>query len=203
MSGGAAFDPQTLSWYDAQAQAYAARPRSVAYRELAEFLALLPPGGKVLELGCGGGQDAGEMIRRGHDVTPTDGSPGLAAQAEARLGRPVRVMRFDELEAVAAYDGVWANACLLHVGLAELPAILARIRRALKPGGVFMASYKAGSGGARDSHGRFFNFPSERELAEAYAASGDWVMLEARRRLGGSYDQVPQEWLGVGVRRPL
>ncbi|MBS0410756.1 MAG: class I SAM-dependent methyltransferase [Proteobacteria bacterium] len=200
---GAAFDPQTLGWYDDQAQAYATRPRNVAYRELGDFLDLLPPGGAVLELGCGGGQDAEEMIRRGYDVTPTDGSPGLAAQAQARLGRPVRVMRFDELEAVAAYDGVWANACLLHVEIAELPAILARVWRALKPGGVFMASYKAGVGGDRDSHGRYFNFPTAEALAGAYAASADWVTLLSGSRMGGSYDQVPQEWLMACVRRPL
>jgi SAM-dependent methyltransferase len=136
---GEAYDPQTLRWYDAEAGAYAARPRGTAFRELGEFLHRLPVGGAVLELGCGGGQDAEEMVRRGYQVTPTDGSPGLAAQAEARLGRPVRVMRFDELEAEAAYDGVWANACLLHVPIEELPAILARIWRALRPGGVFQA----------------------------------------------------------------
>jgi uroporphyrinogen decarboxylase len=36
----------------------------------------------------------------------------MAAKAEARIGRPVRVLRFEEIDAVAAYDAVWAHASL-------------------------------------------------------------------------------------------
>ena len=35
--------------------------------------------------------------------------------ASRRLGRPVGTLLFHDLDAVEAYDGVWANACLLHV----------------------------------------------------------------------------------------
>ncbi len=55
------------------------------------------------------------MIAAGFDVTPTDGSAGLAREAEKRLGRPARVMKFEELSETGAYAAVWANACLLHV----------------------------------------------------------------------------------------
>ena len=53
--------------------------------------------------------------RRGFDVTPTDGSPEMAEVASRRLGRPVGTLLFHDLDEVEAYDGVWANACLLHV----------------------------------------------------------------------------------------
>ena len=48
----------------------------------------------------------------------------MARQAEAQLGRPVRVMRFEELDERQAYDGVWANACLLHAPFPPLPGVL-------------------------------------------------------------------------------
>ena len=59
----------------------------------------------------------------------------------------------------AAYDGVWASACLLHVPRDELAGVLARIHRALKPEGLFYASYKVGHGDGRDSFGRYYNYP--------------------------------------------
>ena len=37
-----------------------------------------------------------------------------------RLGRPVETLLFHDLDEVEAYDGVWANACLLHVPRDEL-----------------------------------------------------------------------------------
>ena len=68
----------------------------------------------------------------------------MAAKAEARLGRPVKVMRFDELSEVETYDAVWANASLLHVPRGALGDVLALVFAALKPNGLHFASYKAG-----------------------------------------------------------
>jgi len=161
------------------------------------FLARLRPGAGVLELGCGGGQDASLMLAAGFDVTPTDGSPGLAAEAEKRLGRPVRLMRFEELDAVAAYDAVWASACLLHVPEDALAGVLGSIRRALKPGGLFFASFKSGDGGDRDSLGRYYNFPSRTTLEAAYAAAGPWSEIVIDEGEGGGYDGVARTWLFV------
>jgi hypothetical protein len=56
------------------------------------------------------------MIARGFAVDPSDGTPGMARLASARLGRVVPVMRFDELEAVDVYDAV------VVPGLAAAPA---------------------------------------------------------------------------------
>ena len=198
MGLGSGHDPATLAFYDGEAQTYAAN--SAPTRRLNAFLDLLPPGGAVLELGCGAGLDAEAMLARGFDVTPTDGSAGLAAQAQARLGRPVKVMLFEELEAVSAFDGVWANACLLHAPDAALPGILGRVRRALKPGGWFEASFKAGDGGNRDALGRYYNFPSDARLREAYEVAGPWADLQLNSSQGGGYDGVARTWLVMRAR---
>lgn len=189
-------DSDTLAFYDREAVAYAGR-RDQAGPRLHDFLARLAPGARILELGCGGGQDAAAMIAAGFDVTPTDGSPGLALEAQKRLGRPVRVMKFEELDEAGAYDGVWANACLLHVPEAGLPDILARIHRALKRGGRFYAGFKAGDGGDRDSLGRYYNFPTEENLRAAYGAAGNWAELELSHDRGGGFDGVMRQWLHV------
>ncbi len=85
-------DDTTLGFYAAEAQPYASRSRAADEERLNAFLARLPSGARILELGCGGGQDSEWMLARGFDVTPTDGSPELAREAEKRLGRPVRVL---------------------------------------------------------------------------------------------------------------
>jgi SAM-dependent methyltransferase len=189
-------DADTLAFYDREAAVYANR-RDQAGPHLAAFLENLETGAKILELGCGGGQDAAAMIAAGFDVTPTDGSTGLAREAQKRLGRPVRVMKFEELEETGAYDAVWANACLLHVPEDGLAGILARIHRALKAGGRFYAGFKAGDGGGRDSLGRYYNFPDEARLRAAYGAAGDWAELELRHGQGGGFDGVMRDWLHV------
>ena len=100
------------------------------------------------------------MLARGFDVSPTDGSPEMAEVASRRLGRPVGTLLFHDLDAVEAYDGVWANACLLHVPRPELAHMLSLIWRALKPGGVFYASFKTGDAEGRDTLNRYYNYPS-------------------------------------------
>ena len=146
-------DADTLGFYAAEAEIYAGRTRELGEARLRRFAELLPAGGQVLELGCGGGQDSEALLGLGLDVTPTDGSPELAAEAQKRLGRPVSVLLFEDLTAEAAFDGVWANACLLHVPRSVLAGILARVHLALRPDGAFYASFKAGEADGRDRFG--------------------------------------------------
>jgi SAM-dependent methyltransferase len=187
-------DSATLGFYAEEAEIYAGREREADLARIERFARLLPAGGQVLELGCGGGQDSAALLARGFDVTPTDGSPELAAQAALRLGRPVSVLLFEDLVASAAYDGVWANACLLHVPRAALPAIIAKVHAALRPGAAFYASFKAGEAEGRDRFGRYYNYPSADWLREAYG-DGAWSSLDIIEEAGGGYDREPTLWL--------
>ncbi len=192
-----AHDADTLAFYNREAGAYVANKKPA--RLLAAFIIQLPRGARVLELGAGSGHDAQAMIEAGLDVTATDGSSALAAHASERIGRPVRVMRFDELTDVNEYAGVWANASLLHARAAALPHILARIHAALTPSGIFHASYKAGEGEGRDSLGRYYNFPTRAALEAAYQQAGPWSRFTIEEAEGGGYDGVARTWLLVAA----
>jgi SAM-dependent methyltransferase len=170
-------DEATLQFYRGNAEAYAGREVTSRQARLTAFLALLPPGARILELGCGAGGDTAEMLARGFDVRPTDGSPEMAAVASKHLGSTVETLLFHDLDAVEAYDGVWANACLLHVPRPELSDILARIWRALKPSGYFYASYKQGNGDGRDTLNRYYNYPSPEWPRATYPKAGRWSSL--------------------------
>jgi SAM-dependent methyltransferase len=186
-------DQPTLDFYAREAETYATR--YTMSEELPAFLDRLRPGSRILELGCGGGRDSEAMLAAGFEAVPTDGSPELAAQAEKHLGRPVRVLLFEDIDFVAAFDGVWANACLLHAPKPSLPAIFKKIRRALRPGGVMYASFKTGAAEGIDRFGRYYNYPDEAFLREALGAG--WSAIEMAQRSGAGYYNLPAEWLQV------
>lgn len=169
-------------------------------RELEPFLARLRTGAEILELGCGNGRDSAEMMARGFRVTPTDGTPEMAAEAARRLGVEVRVLRFDQMDFVGAFDGVWANACLLHVPRDKLGDVLARIHAALRPGGVFYASFKAGEAEGHDELGRYYNYPSRDWLDALYRAL-PWSAVEIGEGRGSGYDGKAFGWLMVTAKR--
>lgn len=197
-------DQATLDWYDREAAAYAAMmgsARALSFRFLEPFLAALPPGAHVLELGCGGGRDTLVMLERGFSVDATDGSSGMAQEASARIGQPVRVLRFTDLDAQGTYDAVWAHASIHHQPYAGLADVLARIRRALKPGGLFFTNFKLGTGDDRDSLGRLYAFPPRDDLLALYAATG-WDMISTEDYRAGGADKVERDWIAITARKP-
>lgn len=195
-------DEPTLQFYRGNAQAYAGR-EITRHTRLTRFLALLPPGATILELGCGAGADSAQMLAGGFDVRPTDGSAEMADEASRRLGRPVETLLFHELDEVEAYDGVWANACLLHVPRSELAHVLTLIWRALKPGGCFYASYKAGSADGRDSLNRYYNYPSPDWLRAKYAEAGSWNSFSIETGEVRGFDNEQAAMLFVVARKSL
>jgi SAM-dependent methyltransferase len=195
-------DEDTLHFYRSNAQAYAAR-EIAKHARLTGFLALLPQGATILELGCGAGGDSAQMLAAGFDVCPTDGSPELAAEASRRLGRPVETLLFHDLDKAETYDGVWANACLLHVPRRELAEVLTLIWRALKPGGHFYASFKAGEEDGRDKLNRYYNYPSPEWLRTTYASAGNWSSLSIEKGEVRGFDNESAAMLFVVAQKSL
>jgi SAM-dependent methyltransferase len=158
-------DDDTTAYYRANAAAFFADTLAVDMAPVyARFLPHLPVGGRILDAGCGSGRDTRAFLDRGYTVTAFDASAELAALAAAHVGQPVQVLRFQDLEWTHAFDGIWACASLLHVPATELPEVLRRLTRALRPGGVLYASFKYGSG-EREHHGRRFTDLDEAGLA--------------------------------------
>lgn len=186
--------PSTLDFYAREAEAYATS--YAVSEELATFLALLPPGSRILELGCGGGQDSEAMIAAGFDVLPTDGSPELAREAEKRLGRPVDVLLFEDVAFVEEFDGVWANACLLHVPKSSLAAILKKVHMTLRPGGVLYASFKTSGEEGIDRFGRYYNYSDADFLWDALDEDR-WLHIDIFLKPAAGYYDAPADWLHV------
>lgn len=199
----ATFDARTLQFYSEEAPTYVAGGQGGQSRYLPSFLKLLPPTSRILELGCGGGVDAKFMLDQGFEVDPSDGTPEIARKAEEVIGLPVRVMRFEELDSVDAYDAVWANASLLHVPRAGLANVFRRIFTALRPGGYHFANFKAGGTEGRDRSGRYFNYLTLPEVVAAYSGSAPWEVAAAEEYIGGGYEGGRGPWVAITVRKPV
>lgn len=189
-------DQETSDFYAREAETYAAQTTQIASRQLAAFMARLRPGAAVLELGCGSGRDSEALLAAGFDTTPTDGTPQMAAIAKRRLGRPVKVLLFDDIADIDSYDGVWANACLLHVPRDHLASVIGRIHTALRHGGVFHASYKTSGGDGRDRFGRYYNRPDPNWLRQVYELQS-WTELGIATGREPGYFGEPSDWLYV------
>lgn len=158
-------DDDTTAYYTDNAKAFFQDTIRVDMEPLyTRFLPRISNGGHILDAGCGSGRDARAFQDRGYCVTAFDASESLAVLAAAHVGQPVLVLRFQDLEWFQEFDAVWACASLLHVAAAELPDVLSRLTRALRPGGVLYASFKYGSG-ERYHNGRRFTDLDEAGLA--------------------------------------
>lgn len=141
------------------------------------FLSRLPAGVHILDLGCGSGRDSRAFLDMGYRVTAVDGSPALCVRASQYAGIPVRCLRFQELDYIAAFDGIWACASPLHVPKSEMPDVMARVSRALKPGGILYVSFKYGTT-ERESGGRFYNDYTEETIRTLFTDSNGLILKE-------------------------
>lgn len=193
---------ETLRFYDENAEAYADRtfdsdmqPELVRFRELVDEAAF------VLDTGCGSGRDALHLQSLGLRVLAADASEAMAAQASEVLGAPVALFRHQEVTFQESFDGIWASATLLHVPRDAMADVFARYVRALRPGGVLFASFKAPGGrdDGPDENGRHFTYLDADEVRGLVQDIPHAEIVEVRQeadRMGRGH-----EWVGAFIRR--
>ena len=176
----------SLKWYQDHTEEFIARTADVDMTQhYSRFLEQVVPGGRILDLGCGAGKASLYFTQKGYQVLAVDGCKELCDFTHDRVGCPVRHMYFEELDYEDTFDAVWACASLLHVCKADLPDIFRRIHRALKPDGVFYASFKYGEE-EREKNGRLFSDFTEdslRALTEevgGFRITDMWLTHDAR-----------------------
>lgn len=151
----------TLNYYNKNAREFADETVNVNFTEIQDlFLEYVPEGGKILDFGCGSGRDTKYFLNKGYNVDAIDGSEELCKIASNYTEISVKKMKFEELDCIGVYDGIWACASILHVANKELPNILRKMTDAVKNGGVIYTSFKYGEfEGYRN--GRYFIYHTE------------------------------------------
>lgn len=167
----------------------------------------LPATGDLLDLGCGAGEPvAASFLAHGWRVTGVDISDkmlALAAQYAPGMTAIHADMRDVRLPG-ESLDAVTAVYSLFHVPRCDHPALFARIRQWLRPGGLVMFTYATRSYTGRDRFegtisfmGRdlFYSHTTPAELMQQLTAA-DLTVIEARDRLIGG-----ETFLWVTARR--
>jgi SAM-dependent methyltransferase len=130
------FEERAQGWL-----AWARTPGHDAYWTYRDaFFALVPePGAATLEVGCGEGRVARDLVARGHRLTALDASPTLlraAAEADPDsryVEGPAEALPFED----GAFDLVVAYNSLMDVD--DMPAAVREAARVLAPGGRLCA----------------------------------------------------------------
>ncbi|MFC7548204.1 class I SAM-dependent methyltransferase [Plantactinospora sp. GCM10030261] len=139
---------------------------------------------RLLEIGAGTGQDSAFFRGHGFEVLATDLSPAMVARCRAK-GIDARVLDIRREDLPGPFDAAYSVNCLLHVPTADLPAVLRRVRAALRPGGLFFLGLWGGLAeegiAADDQHDppRFFSFRTDEEIQRFAADAFEIVDFHA------------------------
>ncbi len=192
----------TLKYYAKNTEEFIASTLEADMSETQKkFLALLPKGAHILDLGCGSGRDSLCFLQQGFQITAVDGSLELAKFASELIGQEVVVADFKDLELPkASFDAIWASASLLHVHSEQLPGILAKVIDFAKPGAIFYMSFKYGDYEGERT-GRYYTDLNEERFADFLQKSDrfleiieQWVAKDVR-------PDKPELWLNTFARK--
>jgi mutator protein MutT len=169
----------TSEYYNNEADAYCAETMSFDIDALyySPFLSKLAPNAHILDLGCGAGRDSRHFLQQGYEITALDASAEIAAIAEKEINAPIEVMAFSEIRAIDRFDGIWANASLLHCPEGQIKEVFRRLIAALKPNGLWFMSFKHGTHESIDERGRHFNNYTKESLT-TFLSSFDEVQVQ-------------------------
>ncbi len=153
------------NYYDENYQEYFKNTIDADMSEMIEkFLSYLKLGARILDAGCGVGRDTKVFLQKGYEVEAFDSSVQMVRLSSEYTGQMTRFLRFEDMDYVDEFDGIWACASLLHVSRKDLPDVFRRLERALEKGGVLYASFKFGSD--YSENGRDFTCFDEGEMID-------------------------------------
>jgi len=115
-------------------------------RFVRDFSDRLPPGARVLDLGCGAGIPSTRDIARRFEVVGVDVSEAQLRRARENVpgARFVQADASDLTFPEQTFDGVAALYAISHLPREEHGALFAKIERWLRPGGLLVATLGAG-----------------------------------------------------------
>lgn len=104
--------------------------------------ALLDPGSRVLDAGCGTGRVAVELHRRGHDVVGVDSDASMLAVARTHPGPDWQLADLQGFSGVAPFDLVLlAGNVVVYLAPGTEPEVLTGLAGLLRPGGLLVSGW--------------------------------------------------------------
>ncbi len=156
-----------------------------------KLISLLPLGGSVLDVGCGSGVKSEYLAQKGLAVVGVDFSGEMVKLATHRVPNgkflisDVRdVSKLDRM-----FDGIFAQAVLLHIPKREISDVIAGLKQKLKPAGYLYIAVKEQRPGKPEEeivtendygyeYSRFFSYFKLDEVKDYARAAGMDIVYE-------------------------
>ena len=115
-------------------------------------------------------------------------------------GAEVSCERIQDWHPEEKYDGIWANASLLHLLFNEIEEFVCRASDYLKPDGVLYISMKTGIQTGCDNKGRFFTAFSEEKVQQIVAKSTAFIVIDSWKT-GDGLSREGLQWINLILKK--
>ncbi len=169
-----------------------------------KFLSLLKAGDRVLDVGCGAGIKSKYLVEKGMEVTGIDFSEKFIELAKKEAPKAsFQVLDMREVESLGQqFEGVFAQASLLHIPKKEIREVLEGLVSVLKAEGYLYVAVKGrrmeeveeGVRVEKDygyEYSRFFSYYLMEELEEYFKSFNLDIVYRNVKRVGQT------EWLQI------
>lgn len=199
---------KTTKIYRKLGKQYLRRIKDITPKEIYDFMKLLPKGGRVLDVGCAGGRDSERFAQKGLQVIGIDLVDAFLEEARKAVpeGKFVK-MDMRELEFPENYfDGIWANAVLLHLSKKDVPKVLKNFYKVLRSNGKLHIRVKRGEGTGYEKdklsggEERLFVYFQKDELEELVKAAHFRII--ASRILPDESGRREVSWVSLWAEKP-
>lgn len=192
---------KTIDYYNSNAAQYFSNTVNVDMSECCDrFIKYVVPGGRIIDIGAGSGRDIKYFKARGYVVEGIDASVEMCRLAADYSGAEVSCERIQDWHPEEKYDGIWANASLLHLLFNEIEEFVCRASDYLKPDGVLYISMKTGIQTGCDNKGRFFTTFSEEKVQQIVAKSTAFIVIDSWKT-GDGLSREGLQWINLILKK--
>ena len=152
------------------------------------FIKYMKPQGTIIDIGAGSGRDIKYFMKAGFDVQGIDASEELCRLSAEYTGAIIKCQTIQDWIPHMQYEGVWANASLIHLQKREVEDFINRLSKVLSEEGVLYISLKEGMDEGVDEEGRYFNGLTIDDISlllsryQNYSIVENWISEDALLR---------------------
>lgn len=170
---------KTIDFYNINAASYFNSTVGVDMSDAyVRFTKFVKPQGIIMDIGAGSGRDIMYFMKSGFEVYGIDASEELCRLSTEYTGAIIKCQKIQDWIPNTQYDGVWANASLIHLPLEDVSLFIQRLPRILSETGVMYLSLKEGIREGIDEEGRYFNGLSVDYISSALSTVKELSILE-------------------------
>lgn len=167
-----------------------------------DFLILNQMNQPLLDIGCGSGRDALNLIKKGYSVDAFDQSEEMIKEAKSltQLNNVFNVGSAQEFKSEKTYSFAYSIACLLHLNDNDFLLAIENIFKHINCGGHFYFTLKKGEGQEIDSNGRFFNYYTNEKICAIFKKLNLNVIDISENQ---DVSRPDTTWLNILIEKPL